>query len=316
MKVRQFLRDWTLIISILSGIGGYFMYVNISILDSTHAWMMNAVSIVQPFLIFVMLFLSFSQISLHDIRPCKWHVWLLLIQSISFIVLGVVLMLLPHSGLRVVFEGAMICMICPTATAAAVITRKLGGDMAHITTYTILINLVASVLIPVMVPFVHPNPNMHIANAILLISGKVFPLLLLPLLLAMLIRKLLPGLNKKIISMPDLAFYIWAFSLALAIAVTVRSIVHSRVSLSAELGLVAVSLLTCALQFIIGRKTGARYHDKITSGQALGQKNTVFAIWLGYTFFSPVTAMAGGFYSIWHNIVNSWQLYKHEHNHS
>jgi BASS family bile acid:Na+ symporter len=47
---------------------------------------------------------------------------------------------------------------------------------------------------------------------------------------------------------------------------------------------------------------------KITSGQSLGQKNTVLAIWLGYTFMTPETAIVGGLYSIWHNIYNSWQL--------
>jgi BASS family bile acid:Na+ symporter len=33
-------------------------------------------------------------------------------------------------------------------------------------------------------------------------------------------------------------------------------------------------------------------------------------IWTGYTFFTPVTAITGGFYSIWHNSINSWQLYR------
>ncbi|MBR6287668.1 MAG: transporter, partial [Bacteroidaceae bacterium] len=65
-----------------------------------------------------------------------------------------------------------------------------------------------------------------------------------------------------------------------------------------------------ALQYAIGKVIGSHYGDRISAGQALGQKNTVFAIWMGYTFLSPVTAMAGGFYSIWHNIVNSYQLYK------
>lgn len=34
---------------------------------------------------------------------------------------------------------------------------------------------------------------------------------------------------------------------------------------------------------------------------------------MGYTFFTPVTAIAGGFYSIWHNLVNSYQLYRSKH---
>ena len=55
---------------------------------------------------------------------------------------------------------------------------------------------------------------------------------------------------------------------------------------------------------------GARSRCKVSAGQALGQKNTVFAIWLGYTFFTPVVSVAGGFYSIWHNCYNSWQLYR------
>lgn len=309
----QFLRDWTLIIAILSGVLGYFVYVSIPILDPTHEFMLGLVKSVQPALIFAMLFLSFCHISFHDIKPCRWHIWLIAFQSMSFIGLALLLMWIPDGGLRVVLEGAMICLICPTATAAAVVTRKLGGDMAHITTYTILINLVATVLIPVIVPFVHPDSSLHIADAMLMIMGRVFPLLLLPLILAMLVRKLAPSFHRRIISVPDLAFYLWAVALMLAIAVTVRSIVHSTVALPAQLGLVGVSLVCCLLQFWLGRRIGYGYDDMVTAGQALGQKNTVFAIWLGYTFFSPVTAVAGGFYSIWHNLANSYQLYRHQH---
>lgn len=311
--MKQFLRDWTLVIAIMTGIAGYFIYVNIPWLDPTHAFVNRAVGIIQPLLIFSMLFLTFCNISPRDIRPCRWHAWLLLIQAGFFVGIGLLLMALPYSGLRVVLEGAMLCMICPTATAAAVITRKLGGSMAHITTYTILINLAAAILIPVMVPFVHPNPDIRVWDAMMMILGKVFPLLLLPLILAMLARKLMPGVCRRIASVADLSFYLWAVALTLAIAVTARSIARSAVPLSAQLGLVGISLAACAFQFWAGRKIGRKYRDTITAGQALGQKNTVFAIWLGYTFFSPVTAMAGGFYSIWHNVVNSYQLYRHSH---
>lgn len=315
MKILQFIKDWTLIIAILAGIASYFIYASIPALAPTRHMALAAVEIVQPVLIFVMLFLTFVRINPHDIRPCRWCGWLLLVQAGSFCALGTLLILLPHSGLRVVVEGAMICMICPTATAAAVITRKLGGNMAHITTYTILINLVAAVLIPVFVPFVHPNPNLDIINSALLILGKVFPLLLMPLILAMIVRKLMPKLLEKLLKYPNLSFYMWAIALTLAIAVTTRSIMVSNISLSTQAWLVGVSLLTCLLQFWSGRRIGNRYGEKITAGQALGQKNTVFAIWLGYTFFSPITAIVGGFYSIWHNIINSYQLYAESHHH-
>ncbi len=78
-----------------------------------------------------------------------------------------------------------------------------------------------------------------------------------------------------------------------------------------------VSLICCVFQFAAGHWAGSLYghrpghHAKrTTAGQALGQKNTVFAIWMGYTFMTPETAIVGGFYSIWHNLYNSWQLSK------
>lgn len=46
------------------------------------------------------------------------------------------------------------------------------------------------------------------------------------------------------------------------------------------------------------------------AGQAMGQKNTIFLIWMALTFMTPETAIVGGLYSVWHNLYNSWQLYR------
>ncbi len=315
MKISQFLRDWTLVISILAGIAAYFIYCAIPLLEPTHALAYKVVAVVQPAMIFAMLFLTFCRVRPSELRLCPWHGWLLLIQGGAFCLLASLLMLMPHSGWRVILEGAMLCMICPTATAAAVITRKLGGDVAHVTTYTILINVLGSLLIPALTPLVHPDADMGFVTASLLIMREVFPLLLLPLALAILLRWLWPRAQQWIAGKSEWSFYIWAVSLALALTMTTRSFVHSHVGAATQLGLVLVSLVCCLLQFWLGRRIGRRYDDAITAGQALGQKNTVFIIWLGYTFFTPVTAVIGGFYSIWHNIVNTRQLYRANHRH-
>lgn len=57
------------------------------------------------------------------------------------------------------FEGAMVCLICPTATAAAVITGKLGGSAASLTTYTLLSNLLAAMAVPLVFPLVEPHAD-------------------------------------------------------------------------------------------------------------------------------------------------------------
>lgn len=310
MNIIKFVKDWTLIIAIFAGIFGFLIYDSLPFLDSTHSFAMRSVEIVQPLLIFAMLFLTFSKVDIRDLRLCRWHLWLLLLQCGLFTLIGCVLIAIPHSNLRIVLEGTMICLICPTATAGAVITRKLGGSVNNITTYTILINLATALLIPALVPFVHPQPGVSVWSSALVILWKVFPLLLFPLVTAALIRLFLPKLNAIIARYQDLSFYLWAVGLALATAVTTRTIVNTHVDLATQLWLVAVSLICCILQFWLGRKIGDRYNDKITAGQSFGQKNTVLAIWMGYTFFTPITAIAGGFYSIWHNVVNSWQLHR------
>jgi BASS family bile acid:Na+ symporter len=95
----------------------------------------------------------------------------------------------------------------------------------------------------------------------------------------------------------------------MAIAVTTRSIANSNVSITTLIGIALVTLVCCWTQFTIGRRIGRSSGDQIAAGQAIGQKNTVFAIWMAYTFLTPITAIAGGCYSVWHNIFNSYQLY-------
>lgn len=307
----QVVRDWTLIFSILSGIAGYFLFEACAFPPAVHRATAATVSVLQPLLIFCMLFLTFCRINPRSLRFKPWHGLLLLFQGGCFTLLALLLVVFPHCSIRVEVEGAMLCLICPTATAAAVITRKLGGQLNNVTTYTILINLLVALLIPAASPLVHPQPGLDFLTASAIILAKVFPLLLLPLVAALILRYLWPRLHFELSRYANLSFYLWAVSLALAIAVTTRSIVHSAVAVDTMLWLVVISLVCCALQFWLGRKIGARYGDTITAGQALGQKNTVLIIWMGYTFFTPVTSMVGGFYSIWHNLVNSWQLARH-----
>lgn len=313
MRLYRFIKDWILIFAILGGILGYFAYASIPSLAPTHAAVLSAVEVIQPLLIFLMLFLTFCKVNPRRLRQCRWHWWLLAVQTGLFLLLAAIVVALPRGGLRIVLEGAMICFICPVATAGVVITRKLGGNARHITTYTILINLVVSLIIPAVVPFVHPQSGMSMWTASVLILGKVFPLLLLPMVVAFMIRRLSPRLHYRLTHFKDAPFYLWVVALMLATAVTTRFIMHSNVGLAVELWLVVVAFVSCFAQFWMGWKIGAVYNDRITAGQSLGQKNTVLAIWMGYTFFTPITSVAGGFYSIFHNVVNSWQLYKKSH---
>ena len=269
-------------------------------------YLKTGVALFQPVLIFLMLFLTFCRIEPKELKPHRWHWWLLLVQGGLFVLLGLVtwlvMRLLPVSGegWRVLMESAMLCLICPTATAAAVVTRKLGGDVPGITTYVVLINLLTALLVPLVVPLIHPQQAMDFWTAFSIIIAKVFPLLITPCLFAWLVRYLFPKLHRQLLKYPDLPFYIWAVALTLAITVTTKSIVKSDMSVVLLMAMSLVSLVCCAFQFAAGRFIGGRYRPrrpdaspqvharglavrKVTAGQSMGQKNTVFATLLPFT---------------------------------
>ena len=108
------------------------------------------------------------------------------------------------------------------------------------------------------------------------------------------------------------SFYVWGVGLTLAMVLATRALLLSHLGLWAVAGIVVVSVLSCALQFFAGHRMQKDPVDNLTAGQALGQKNTGFLIWLGYNYMTPVTSVAGGLYAIWQNLYNSWELYRKE----
>lgn len=309
-KIIRFFKDWTLPISMIIGIVSYLIYRNLHISANVSHFTTEFVHITQPLLLFFMLFLSFCKIDPSKIRLKKWHIVLASIQTCSFVLLSYFAALCKSETSQIIFECAMCCMICPTATAAIVIVDKLGGNKLTLVTYTILSNAVTSIIVPLVVPLVNPNIGLSFIHSFFIIIKQVFPLLVLPFFLAWGVRIFAPKLLSILLSVRDLAFYLWVVALALALAVTTRALINSNVSILCMLGMAGITLICCLLQFFLGKIIGTHWNDRISGGQALGQKSTVFMIWMGATFLNPVTAVAGGFYSIWHNTVNSWQLYK------
>lgn len=308
--VKSFLKNWTLPVAICIGAVAYLLYSRCTMFDFSRPYAAKTVAVVQPVLIFSMLFLSFCKIDVRSLRLRISHLWLLLIQCGSFVAMCLLIHFQPNISGKVVIESAMLCMICPTATSASVVTQKLQGNGADIIMYTLLINLAVAILFPLCVPLIYPQDGQIFIASFMLIIAKVFPMLICPLILAQFVRFVCPTLLRFLLSFHDLAFYLWAVSLSLAIAVTTRSIVHTNHSVKELISIAIISLICCILQFFFGRLIGKHYSLKVSTSQALGQKNTVLAIWMGYTFLNPISSIAGGFYSVWHNLYNTYQLRK------
>lgn len=307
----RFLKNWTLPVAMLAGALGYFIFANFTFLEPTKPFMKTLVAYLTPFLIFAQLLLTFCKVEPHDLMPREWHGWLLLFQLFASSVLASVLIFFQMgAAYREVFEGAMVCLICPTATAAAVITGKLGGSASSLTSYTLLSNILAAIAVPLIFPLVEPHADITFVTAFLKILGKVFPLLLFPFILACILRQYFPRIHRFLLGFPDLAFYLWGVALAIVMAQTVKSLMTSDALIGVEVSLALAGFITCVIQFYLGKRIGGKYYDRISAGQALGQKNTVLAIWMAYTYLDPLSSVAPGSYVLWQNLFNSWQLWK------
>jgi BASS family bile acid:Na+ symporter len=65
------------------------------------------------------------------------------------------------------------------------------------------------------------------------------------------------------------------------------------------------------VNFTFGALLGGQ-HFRQESSQSLGQKNNSFVIWVALTFINPLVAMGPTFYILYHNLYNSWQIYRFE----
>ena len=304
------LKNWTLPISITMGTLVFLMFHCIDVLAPLKAPVESFVGFFIPTLVFVMLFITFCKINPRHMQIKKWHLILVLFQILSCVLIAAVLFFDPSFPYRTGAEGAMVCLIAPTATAAAVITGKLGGNEASLTSYTIISNMAAAVSIPVVFPLIEGRGDATFIQQLMVISRQVFPLLIFPFFLAWGIRLFLPKLLEIILKhCGSLAFYLWGIALMVVVGQTLRSLANSDAGHATIWTLAIIGLLTCCIQFATGKIIGGCYNDRISGGQGLGQKNTVFAIWISYTYLLPVTSIAPSSYILWQNIINSWQLW-------
>ena len=69
MSVIRFIKNWTLPIAMCFGALSYFVYTGIPALAPTKPYVERLIDILQPSLIFAMLFITFCKVDLKDLRP-------------------------------------------------------------------------------------------------------------------------------------------------------------------------------------------------------------------------------------------------------
>lgn len=312
MGIIKFIKKWSLPVAICLGTAVYLLFSRVEALVPVGDVAGPVLVDFMPYGMFLILYVTFCKIKMHDMRPRAWHLWLQLARiGVSGALVWAITMTADPT-VKLILEGAFVCVICPTAAAAAVVTEKLGGSIASLTVFTIIDNVATSLIIPLFFPLVEKDADIPFILTSLQVLRNVSIVLVAPLALAMLTRRFAPRLNERICRTKNLGFYMWCVNLAIVTGLTVHNIIFSSVSHHTLIWLLMLPLAVAIGLFALGKSVGRPYGDNISAGQALGQKNTVVAIWLTVTFLNPLAAVAPGAYVIWQNAINAWQIWYKE----
>ena len=309
MNIIRFIKDWTLPIAMSLGAVIYLLFAFTTALDDASRFFAPIMQAILPLFMFLILFVTFCKVDFHKLRPVAWHFWIGVFQLLFIGILMAIILASPTPSL-IILEAILMCVISPCATAAAVVTQKLGGSLEQMTTYTFLSNFITVLLVPICFPLIEPSVHMEFWPAFLKILHEVFIVLIVPMLLAYIVKHYMKRLHAKIIAVRDLSYYLWACSLMIVTGTTVKNIVNAQASIWMLLTIALLGLVICIVQFAVGRFIGHYFNHTQEAGQALGQKNTAFAIWLSSTYLNPLSSVGPGCYILWQNIINSVEIWQ------
>ena len=264
-------------------------------------------SFVAPLLIFMMLLTTFCKVNIRDIRLTKSD----LLLPVTQLVLAAALYLILRPLGPAISQGVFICIFCPTATAAPVVTGLLGGDVAKVTSLSLLSNVVVAITAPLFFSVISPMPVSFMAS-LLQIAKTVAPLILLPIISAMILERVTPRVHATLRTHQSLSFYLWAIALFIVVSNAVNFILADpNVTVTRLIVIAIMALATCLMLFSIGHRIGIRTRQTVAWTQGLGQKNTILAIWMASTWLMPEASVAPACYIICQNIIMSRQIYHH-----
>lgn len=310
MDLIRFVKNWTLPVAIAGGIVIYLVFAMVPALDGAARFFAPVCDQILPLFMFLILFVTFCKVDFHRLIPSRWTLW---IGAVQIALVGIVTMLTVYLGLKgrnlIMAEAILTCIIGPCAAAAPVVTAKLGGDLEQMTTFTFMSNFITALLIPLCFPLIDRAADISFVSAFLTILHEVCMVLLLPMLLAYIVKHTMHRLHRWIVGVKDLSYYMWGCSLLIVSGTTAKNIAHADTTLGFLLIIALLGLLLCIVQFAVGRWVGHYFGATTEAGQALGQKNTAFAIWIAYTYLHPLSSIGPGCYILWQNIINSVEIW-------
>ncbi|WP_043498228.1 bile acid:sodium symporter family protein [Georgenia sp. SUBG003] len=194
--------------------------------------------------------------------------------------------------------GVILVGCAPGGTASNVVAYLAKGDTALSVTMTSVSTLLAPLLTPVL--------TLWLAGRYMPVDGvgmalSILQIVLVPVALGLVVRTLLPGLVTR--ALPVLP---WVS--VVAITVVVAAVVSGSADKIVEAGLLVLAAvvlhngLGLALGYGLAAVTRQPERVRRTVAIEVGMQNSGLAAGLAATYFSPLAALPGAVFSIWHNV--------------
>ena len=188
-QVINFIKEWTLPCAIAAGATIYLIFALIPGLSDAADFFSPIMDTLMPVVLFLVLLVTFCKVNFHKMRPTRWHWMVCAFQIITVaMVFGLIKGFDLHGRSLILAEDVLICVIGPGATSAAVVTEKLGGNLASMTTYTFISNFLAAMTIPLLFPLIELKSEYTVLQSFLLILERVCEILVLPMAVAYVIK--------------------------------------------------------------------------------------------------------------------------------
>ncbi|ASP39301.1 bile acid:sodium symporter [Bacterioplanes sanyensis] len=205
--------------------------------------------------------------------------------------------------------GLILVGACAGGTASNVITYLAGGDVALSVSMTLVSTLLGVVLTPALV-WLYASADIQVAPMAMIMT--LAQLVLLPIIAGVLCNRWLPALTKALHRhLADIASAIILIIIAIIVALNAEQL--STVGITVVLAVVLHNLLGLACAYVVARLTGQTEVAARTIAIEVGMQNSGLGVALAMKYYSPMAALPGALFSIWHNLSGSalaswWQF--------
>ncbi|MBC7279331.1 bile acid:sodium symporter family protein [Nocardioides sp.] len=205
-------------------------------------------------------------------------------------------------SLSAVLTAGMILVGCsPGGTASNVMVFLARGDTALSVAMTSVSTLLAPVLTPILVLLL-VGEDLPVSASDLFVS--IVKIVLVPVLLGLVLRLLLPRLVERVIDVLPLISVAGITAVVLAVVAGSASTLLS-VGLLIVLAVVLHNLAGLALGYAVGRVCRMPVSSRRALSIEVGMQNSGLAAALATVHFSPAAALPAAIFSVWHNVSGS-----------